>query len=426
MATLKQRMWRKNNAGTYDTIHLETESSLVLRPSGRTVEQDLTDFLPEVQATDDVPETLSAGKVKTTNKRPYVGVNGMVEGLVIQSDKPLCYEENGELPPYEDIEGTDADTLGGKPASDYVLDSELTEALAGKADATHTHEITQVNGLQDALDGKSSTSHTHTTAQVTGLDTALAGKANSSHTHSISDVTNLQTTLNGKAASSHNHSASNITSGTLPTSRGGTGITANPSMLINLGSTTAASVFATSPRPGVTGTLPVARGGTGVTSLEALKSSLGISSKPSNAKYVRQLSITGSCASNAGSANKTIGSITEDDVIIVINGMYSASYLGNDWCQCAICGPDGGSMNVGLLTQTSNQCYFYTMIYNDSGRTYNSVGVTYDSNNQSRLAAVLRHVGTYLQLTVYSGPGTSSSGHSASNFYALALVLTNG
>lgn len=165
MATLKQRMWRKNNAGTYDTIHLETESSLVLRPSGRTVEQDLTDFLPEVQATDDVPETLSAGKVKTNNKRPYVGVNGTVEGLVIQSDKPLCYEENGDLPPYDD--GSDADTLGGHPAEDFVLDSELTEALAGKANATHTHEI----------------------SQVTGLDTALAGKADSSHTHSASQVT---------------------------------------------------------------------------------------------------------------------------------------------------------------------------------------------------------------------------------------------
>ena len=75
MATLKQRMWRKNNAGTYDTIHLETESSLVLRPSGRTVEQDLTDFLPEVQATDDVPETLHFGRLHTNNKRPFIGMS---------------------------------------------------------------------------------------------------------------------------------------------------------------------------------------------------------------------------------------------------------------------------------------------------------------------------------------------------------------
>lgn len=51
---------------------------------------------------------------------------------------------------------------------------------------------------------------------------------------------------------------------------GGTGMTSNPSMLINLASGSAASVFAASPRPGVTGTLPVSRGGTGVTSLKNL------------------------------------------------------------------------------------------------------------------------------------------------------------
>lgn len=53
-------------------------------------------------------------------------------------------------------------------------------------------------------------------------------------------------------------------SGTFPTSVGGTGITSNPSMLVNLGSSSAAGVFAASPRPGVTGTLPRGNGGTGM------------------------------------------------------------------------------------------------------------------------------------------------------------------
>lgn len=58
MATLKQRLHRKNASGSYDTIHLETSSSLVLRPSGRTVEQDLEAYLPKVQDSDTVPESL--------------------------------------------------------------------------------------------------------------------------------------------------------------------------------------------------------------------------------------------------------------------------------------------------------------------------------------------------------------------------------
>ena len=55
----------------------------------------------------------------------------------------------------------------------------------------------------------------------------------------------------------------------VPVSKGGTGMTSNPSMLTNLGSTSAASVFAASPRPGITGTLPVSHGGTGATGANA-------------------------------------------------------------------------------------------------------------------------------------------------------------
>ena len=58
MATLKQRLHRKNAAGTFDTVHLESSSNLILRPSGRTVEQDLADYLPRVQNNDNVPQTL--------------------------------------------------------------------------------------------------------------------------------------------------------------------------------------------------------------------------------------------------------------------------------------------------------------------------------------------------------------------------------
>lgn len=42
----------------------------------------------------------------------------------------------------------------------------------------------------------------------------------------------------------------------LPVANGGTGLTTSPSLLINLASTSAASVFQASPRPGVTGKLP--------------------------------------------------------------------------------------------------------------------------------------------------------------------------
>ena len=62
----------------------------------------------------------------------------------------------------------------------------------------------------------------------------------------------------------------------LPITRGGTGITANPSMLVNLASTSTAGVFQSNPRPGVTGTLPATNGGTGYTSLQATRNAMGL------------------------------------------------------------------------------------------------------------------------------------------------------
>ena len=137
MATLKQRLHRKNAAGTFDTVHLESSSDLILRPSGRTVEQDLADYLPRVQNNDNVPQTL-----------------GWVRGS--------------------------------------------TKAYIGKKSIS--------------FDG-----HTHDDRYYTE-----------------SEVNNL---LSGKAASSHNHSASQITSGTLPVTRGGTGVTSISALKSVLGIT---------------------------------------------------------------------------------------------------------------------------------------------------------------------------------------------
>ena len=68
-----------------------------------------------------------------------------------------------------------------------------------------------------------------------------------------------------------------LTLGTqLGISNGGTGLTSSPSMLVNLGSTSAESVLQATPRPGVTGTLGAAHGGTGQTSLQATRNAMGL------------------------------------------------------------------------------------------------------------------------------------------------------
>ena len=62
--------------------------------------------------------------------------------------------------------------------ADIVTEAELSDALSGKANASHTHTQSEVTGLETALSSKADASHTHDDRYYTEteIDTALAGK----------------------------------------------------------------------------------------------------------------------------------------------------------------------------------------------------------------------------------------------------------
>lgn len=135
--------------------------------------------------------------------------------------------------------GTAYDTL--KELGELIVDNadaiDALETIAsGKADATHSHAIADVSGLQSALDGKAASSHgTHVSFDSTNkpkmdgtaafgtsskvaradhvhptdtsrasqadldvLEGVVAGKANTTHSHAIGDVSGLQEALDAK------------------------------------------------------------------------------------------------------------------------------------------------------------------------------------------------------------------------------------
>lgn len=173
---------------------------------------------------------------------------------------------------------------------DYATASDL---ISHTGNTSNPHGVTKSQvGLGNVENKSSSTilgelTKTHVTAALgytPPTTNTTYGVATSSALGLVKSGTDITVDSSGNVSvndGSHNHAASNITSGTLAVARGGTGVTSNPSMLTNLGSTSAASVFATSPRPGVTGTLPIANGGTGATTAANARTALDV---PSNSR----------------------------------------------------------------------------------------------------------------------------------------------
>lgn len=83
--------------------------------------------------------------------------------------------------------------LAAALGDDESFATTISSQIAGKANAVHTHAISDVTNLQTTLDGKASATHSHAISDVTGLQSALDGKAS---TASIGDTTtNFVTTF---------------------------------------------------------------------------------------------------------------------------------------------------------------------------------------------------------------------------------------
>ena len=99
MASLKTALRRKNANGGYDTILLHGDSTITYRPSGRTVEQDLAAYLPSVQNSDVVPESLTQGKLVVGLTKAWLGRLGEIQfsstGDSMYSFKIGSYNGNG-------------------------------------------------------------------------------------------------------------------------------------------------------------------------------------------------------------------------------------------------------------------------------------------------------------------------------------------
>ena len=190
------------------------------------------------------------------------------------------------------------------PSTQILTAPTFKGALSGNANsATTLTGLTATVTELNYVDGVTSNIQTQLNNKMSSRPTCieLGGSADSvvnegfidfHFNNSSSDYTSriIESASGALEVNSVKFSGGKVTSGTwngsaIGVAYGGTGLTASPSMLINLGSTSAANVLQASPRPGVTGTLAVANGGTGATTAAGALKNLGLTATAAELNY---------------------------------------------------------------------------------------------------------------------------------------------
>lgn len=157
----------------------------------------------------DVPWIMPPHGIPHSPRLPVMTINGM---------RP---DEHGNL----DISIPVVDTNIIQGSNNPVSGGAVWTGLEGKANAIHTHLISEIDNLQATLNGKSDVGHRHTIQEIdqlidtlgnytpkldynilagevlknqgaiTSLQTEVASKADKSHTHDISGINNLRAAL---------------------------------------------------------------------------------------------------------------------------------------------------------------------------------------------------------------------------------------
>ena len=79
-------------------------------------------------------------------------------------------------------------SVDNTPDADKPISTKQQQALDNKADKTHNHEISDVNGLEDALANKANKRHGHLIADVDGLQEALDARPITSEVQTMIDT----------------------------------------------------------------------------------------------------------------------------------------------------------------------------------------------------------------------------------------------
>ncbi|MCL2806679.1 MAG: hypothetical protein FWD27_00720 [Coriobacteriia bacterium] len=204
----------------------------------------------------------------------------------------------------------------------------------------------------------------------------------------------------------------------------------NPSMLVNLASTTAANVFQASPRPGVTGVLPISRGGTNAENSVDARANLGFASIGGTNELTCSMANLQETIDSLPKylRNPTIINVTPGTTISAIT-IYYFHGPGSLHIRCTNASGDV----IDTPNTTTHRCERLSVNYNSNGNVITVVGVTATTTDSTGFY-IYRNSSPYVTLQYCNATAGSSSTdttrgvyahQSSSRIYASSCTISN-
>lgn len=172
-----------DNSNELDTIN---ENINTINNNITDINNNINNIIPKDGEVGQVLKKTSDGVEWGNDEKGFELPEGGSEGQVLKKSGGAVIWANDETGETITVDSSLSDS-----STNPVQNKVIKGALDNKANSSHTHNQSDINGLTDALTGKANAIHTHSHTDINDWDTELAKKANSTHNHTVSQVTDI-------------------------------------------------------------------------------------------------------------------------------------------------------------------------------------------------------------------------------------------
>ena len=169
-----------------DNLESNDNASALSARQGKILNEKITANSNELDTINESINTINGNITDINNNINNIVPEGGAVGQVLKKTAEGVEWANDEIGEEVTVDSSLSDS-----STNPVQNKVIKGALDNKANTSHTHNQSDINGLTDSLSGKANAVHTHSHTDIDDWDAELAKKANSTHNHTVSQVTDI-------------------------------------------------------------------------------------------------------------------------------------------------------------------------------------------------------------------------------------------